>query len=189
MKLQYFRFAAIILLGAIIAGCISPQQFVRVASAPVMTSGYIGGEFVSLSDGHIAALILVKEGSNEEIIFPFANQKPAKNGHTEVGLLALEPGVYKFRAWMFYNTFFMEKEVRQEIKDGPFSTTVNVKAGGVVFIGKLDAQRKWTSGAYFSRTSANIQFERMTLMDAKNSLKKQYPEFVSLPFLCLTCFQ
>lgn len=179
--------AAFTALAVVLAGCVSPRQFVSQSEVPVPTSGYVGGQFVSSHGGLRTALVLVREGTTEEIVFPFSNASSTKPGATEVGVLSLPAGRYVVRSWMVYNVLFSEQAFVQDVKSGPLATTLDVQPNKIIFLGKLNAQTTWTPGYTSSTTRSALRVERLDHEEARASLVVTYPKFADLAFSCVLC--
>jgi hypothetical protein len=182
-----FTTAAVIAAAIALAGCVSPQQFLSHSAAPTTASGYVGGQFVSSNAGLRTALVLVREGTTEQIVFPFSNASATKQAQTEVGVLSLPPGRYVIRSWMVYNAVFNEREFVQDIKSGPLATAFDVQPNKIVFLGRLSTQTTWTPGFSSSSTRSNIGIQRLSQEDARAALAAAYPRFADLEFSCVLC--
>lgn len=176
-------FSGVVLL----SGCVSASSFASTASKPAPGSGYVGGMFVSKPGGFITALVLSREGSKDEVILPFASERPSTERYTEVGVVAVAPGTYRVKAWMTYNALFKETEIRQDITSGPLSRPIAISASTVLFIGKLYGQTTWTPGYTSSSTRAGVSVEPIATTEAKGALAARYPSFQELAFSCLLC--
>ncbi len=173
---------------AALTGCVSPQQFVASTAAPSPNLGYVGAQFVTANAGLATALILMREGSTEEIVFPFANARVIKGNMVDVGLLALPPGKYSIRAWMVYNAMFNEREFKQNIPPGPLTTVLDVQPNKVVFIGKFEGRNTWTPGYGSSTTRGALRNEPISLAEARSAFNAKYASFSALGFSCVLCY-
>ncbi|MBC3932161.1 hypothetical protein [Undibacterium curvum] len=153
---------------------------------PVAGMGYIGGEFVSQKSNFNPTLVLIRQGTQEEIPVHFSTALPTELRHTEVGLMRLQPGRYKVKGWvpMAGNN---DRVVGKVFSDTLFQKEIEIRADTVVYLGKFFTTSKWTPSYPQEVISVRVEAEKLSTENAHNKLSQEFPKLAAYNFDCLLC--